>query len=148
MPQLLSPSSCWMPTKGQATLRNGDRPTPKDLNLEPNDQFVIKKQRITLTNFFIQKPRNGELVTGELTKKEKRVEGREGRKREWESAAVTGHVVLAVRTGGSGHWQSRKGDQDATWRLIVTPLEITGPPITVFTQLPMPHGSCHTVPSR
>lgn len=71
-----------MPTKGQATLRNGDSPTPKDLNLEPNDQFVIKKQRITLTNFFIQKPRNGELVTGELTKKEKRVEGREGRKRE------------------------------------------------------------------
>lgn len=123
MSWFLSSSPYCMPTRGQAVLYTGDRPTARDLHLSPNKgpvhwwgggRGIGKKYTDWLsvlqkTNLLTRKLRSKELVVKRITEKEKCVEGRGGRKRDGESAAATGARGLARKDRQQGTPTEKRG---------------------------------------
>lgn len=151
-----------MPTRGQAVLYTGDRPTAKDLHLSPNKgpvhwwgawRGIGKKYTDWLsvlqkTNLLTRKLRSKELVSRESQRKKSAWKEEEEEKGTENQLQQQEHVALQVRTGSRGHRRRREGERHAPWRFVRNTPETTGDPLSVWTQPPMPHGSCRTGPSR
>lgn len=100
------------------------------------------------TNLLTRKLRSKELVSRESQRKKSAWKEEEEEKGTENQLQQQEHVALQVRTGSRGHRRRREGERHAPWRFARNTLETTGDPLSVWTQPPMPHGSCRTGPSR
>lgn len=131
-----------MPTRGQAVLYTGDRPTAKDLHLSPNKgpvhwwgawRGIGKKYTDWLsvlqkTNLLTRKLRSKELVSRESQRKKSAWKEEEEEKGTENQLQQQEHVALHVRTGSRGHRRRREGERHAPWRFARNTLETTGAP--------------------